>query len=128
MGEAGVERLVFVLRKCAHVTEYAILAVLIWMALRPAAQSPRLLWDWRAARLALILSAVYAATDEVHQVFVPKRQGSVWDVLLDSFGAACGLGVVWLLGARKPGKRDGGAVEFHKDQRSGEGDGAGLVD
>ena len=93
--------MVFVLRKCAHLTEYAILAVLIWMAVRPRTDSARLVWDWRAARLALIISAVYAATDELHQVFVPTRQGSVWDVLVDTFGAACGLGVAWLLRRRE---------------------------
>jgi VanZ family protein len=101
MGAEGVERLVFVSRKCAHLTEYAILAVLIWMAWvhGEVAAQPR--WNWRAGGVVLSIAALYAATDEVHQLFVPKRQGSVWDVLLDTFGAGCGLFLVWLLLRRK---------------------------
>jgi VanZ family protein len=97
MDEPGVERLIFALRKCAHVTEYAILAVLVWIALPRAKGSQQPRWDWRVARLALVISALYAATDELHQLFVPTRQGSVWDVLLDTCGAALGLFMIWLL-------------------------------
>src|SRR5438105_10435301 len=82
MSEQEVERVVFGLRKCAHLTEYAILAVLLWIAIRSA--RPPEGSEWSSARLALLISAVYAATDEIHQVFVPRRQGSVWDVLLDT--------------------------------------------
>ena len=51
-----------------------------------------------AILLALALAALYAASDEIHQTFVPSRQGSVWDVLLDTAGAAFGLLCLWTIG------------------------------
>ena len=79
-------------------TEYAILALLVWRALRkPMKREPRP-WKGSEARLALVFAALYASTDEFHQTFVPSRQGSVWDVLLDTSGAAFGLLLLWLLG------------------------------
>ena len=63
-------------RKAAHFTEYGIL---FWLLVRgPMAQRPY---------LALMLCVVYALTDEGHQVFVPGRTASLYDVALDSTGA-----------------------------------------
>lgn len=76
------------LRKAAHFTEYAILA-LLWAGVLP--QRPRRLW------LALCLTAGYAVTDEIHQAFVPNRGPSPIDVLIDSSGAAVALAALWLL-------------------------------
>jgi VanZ family protein len=70
----------YVLRKCAHMTEYAILAVLLWRATRSYA--------W-----AFALAVAYAATDEVHQLFVRGRHGSPLDVAIDAAGALIGLAV-----------------------------------
>ena len=52
------------------------------------------------------ISILYAVSDEAHQYFVPGRNASVWDVLLDSAGVLCGvlavLGVVtWIRKKRK---------------------------
>jgi VanZ family protein len=59
------------------------------------------------AGLALGLAAPYAATDEFHQTFVPSRQGSVWDVLLDTGGACVGLIILWAIGRlRKSGRAE----------------------
>jgi VanZ family protein len=67
-----------VLRKAAHVTEYAILGALLVRALdRPVA----------AAALAI----AYAATDELHQHFVAGRAGTVVDVAVDAVGAIIGV-------------------------------------
>jgi VanZ family protein len=93
-----VQLVVYVVRKCAHLTEYAVLAWLIWRALRkPVRNDPRP-WNWRDAFLALVCVALYATSDEIHQAFVPLRQGSPWDVLLDSIGAALGLLATWVIG------------------------------
>ncbi len=63
-------------RKSAHFTEYGIL---FWLLVRgPLAQRPY---------LALMLCVVYALSDEGHQVFVPGRTASLYDVALDSTGA-----------------------------------------
>ena len=41
-----------------------------------------------------VITTAYAATDEMHQLFVPGRSGQVSDVLLDSAGAMAGLAVL----------------------------------
>ena len=46
---------------------------------------------------ALLAAALYAASDEIHQSFVPGRGPAVTDVLLDSAGALCGILFIWLL-------------------------------
>jgi VanZ family protein len=78
-----------VIRKCAHVTEYAILALLLWRAVRSLpALSVKMSLSFGAA---LLGCAVFAATDEFHQSFVKSRTPSVRDVLLDVAGAVVGL-------------------------------------
>lgn len=90
-----------VLRKGWHVTEYSALALLLWRARRkPMKEDPRP-WSWREAALAVFLTAVYAATDEFHQWFVPSRGASAGDVLLDTFGAAAGILLLWWSGRRR---------------------------
>jgi len=86
-----VDLAVYLVRKCMHLAEYAVLAWLVWRALRKPIRDDSRPWNWREAFLALGWVALYAATDEIHQAFVPSRQGSVWDVLLDSAGGALGL-------------------------------------
>ena len=88
----------FTVRKTGHLAEYAVLALLLWRALRqPVPGDPRP-WSWRVAARALLLALCYAATDEFHQTFVPSRDGTVTDVLLDTLGAALGLGLLWAIG------------------------------
>jgi VanZ family protein len=70
-----------VLRKCAHMTEYAILAVLLVRATGSYA--------W-----AFALAVAYAASDEVHQLFVPGRHGSPVDVAIDAVGVLIGLALL----------------------------------
>jgi VanZ family protein len=86
------------IRKAAHMTEYAILALLVWRALACAGtaalvQSPR-----RRAAAAFAVACLYAATDEFHQLFVANREGSLRDVLIDTAGAGLGLALLWAWG------------------------------
>ena len=67
-----------VLRKCAHVTEYAIFALLLYRAL--GRELP-----------AFLIGFAYAITDEVHQEFVRGRHASPFDVSMDAAGLALGL-------------------------------------
>lgn len=71
-----------VLRKGAHVTEYAILGALLYRALKREA-------------FALATGIAYAASDEFHQHFVRGRHGSPVDVAIDAAGVAFGM-LVWL--------------------------------
>lgn len=97
MPEPDVERIVFWVRKAAHFTEFGIMAFLLWRAIRRPRRTDPVLWSPSAARWTLLLVVLYAVSDEVHQRFVPTRQGSVWDVLIDSSGAVAGLVVTALV-------------------------------
>jgi hypothetical protein len=78
-----------VARKFAHVTEYAVLALLLWRALRsiPGLRAKMLM----VFGAVLLGCALFAASDEFHQTFVKSRTPSVRDVLLDVTGALLGL-------------------------------------
>lgn len=49
-----------------------------------------------SALVALLLSSLYAISDEYHQTFVPGRNGTLADVLVDGVGMVLALGI-WLL-------------------------------
>jgi VanZ family protein len=95
LSDEGVHAIVVFVRKCAHLTEYAVLALLLWRALHKPPGPKASPWRWSEAGLALALAALYAASDEFHQTFVPSRQGCVTDVLLDTTGAAVALLCLW---------------------------------
>jgi VanZ family protein len=84
-----------ILRKCAHMAEYAVLAVLILRA--TGSQT------W-----AFALAVAYAASDEVHQIFVRGRHGSPVDVAIDAAGALIGLSTVGWLRSRRAQARGSG--------------------
>jgi VanZ family protein len=90
-------RLEFFLRKAAHVSEYAVLAVLLYRAfVHTMFQSRRVL----SAGLVLLSCAAYAASDEFHQSFVPSRTASLRDVMIDVCGATLAMVLYWLLATR----------------------------
>ncbi|CAA7603128.1 VanZ-like [Acididesulfobacillus acetoxydans] len=78
----------FVVRKAAHVTVYAVLALLLFYA------------TGKRALLSYGLATLYAASDEFHQIFVPGRTPAVQDVMLDS--AAALVMIIVLRQIRKP--------------------------
>jgi len=71
-----------ILRKGAHITEYAVLGALLYRALG-------------IEPLALAVGIAYAATDEIHQHFVHRRHASPIDVAIDAVGLSVGM-LVWL--------------------------------
>ncbi len=75
-------------KKGGHVVGYALLGLAYLHAMEP-----RGLAHLRLARIAVLLAALYAVSDEVHQVFVPGRGASVRDVLIDTVGASLGVGL-----------------------------------
>ena len=75
-----------VLRKLGHMIEYAVLALLLHRALRAHSLAPR-----RALTSAAVLALLYAVLDEYHQSFVPGREGSPRDVLIDALGIGSAL-------------------------------------
>ena len=81
-----------VVRKIAHMIEYGILAALIGVTLDAWVPDRKMLWI--RLIISLVFSAVYGATDEIHQLYVPGRNGSFRDVGIDSFGALLSLALI----------------------------------
>ena len=77
-----------------HLTVYGVLAGLLWWALRGMAIRYPATW-------ALVLAMLYGVTDEYHQSFVPGRDMSVSDLMVDLIGAGASLLIVALLQARR---------------------------
>jgi VanZ family protein len=102
MSPTAIWTILVVARKCAHVTEYAVLALLLWRALRsvPALRTKTLM----IFGAALLGCALFAATDEFHQTFIKSRTPSVRDVLLDVAGALLGLLIAVSFARRQPKK------------------------
>ena len=95
------QKISFPVRKCAHLSEYAVLGAL--MTLTAAS------WRWEdeetmrtgetpggTVRILPVLAAgfLYAVSDEIHQIFVPGRSGEPRDVLIDTSGVLIGICLV----------------------------------
>lgn len=78
------------IRKLAHFTEYAVLALLAFRVFKP--KYPFL--------LSLLLVMAVAITDEANQSFMTTRTSSAWDVLLDISGGVVMLVLIWLVKRR----------------------------
>jgi len=72
----------FVVKKIAHLIEYAILAILSYRAFG------------RSKKIALLFVLLYGASDEFHQSFIPTREPRVRDIIIDVIGGGLGL---WLI-------------------------------
>ena len=68
----------FVVKKTAHVSEYAILFWLTWRANK-------------SLKYSLIMCLLFALSDEWHQTFVPGREGTLRDVGFDTIGMLLSL-------------------------------------
>jgi VanZ family protein len=97
MSFAAIASVHLVLRKLGHLTEYAVLAALLWRALRATLRSTT---TTTVAVTAALGAAAFAASDEFHQSFVATRTASENDVMIDICGAIAGIALC-LLFARK---------------------------
>ncbi len=85
-------RLEPVLRKLAHMTEYAVLFILWRHALRSLGNTLK-----KASFVSALICILYAASDELHQLFVPGRSGMVMDVGIDSLGVFIAFIILFLM-------------------------------
>jgi hypothetical protein len=86
-----------VLRKLAHMATYGTLWFLWWRAL-----------DYRAPAAAVLITLVYAISDEWHQSFVEGRHGTWTDVAIDMAGVGlAGLAIVLLAQRRRRSRPSG---------------------
>jgi VanZ family protein len=97
ISDAAIQRVQTVIRKGSHMAEYALLALLLWRALRKPVRGEVRPWNWREADW-LAIAVLFAVSDEWHQSSVAERQGRLSDVLIDASGALLGLGGVWTFG------------------------------
>ena len=88
----------WLVRKGAHLIEYALLGLLALRALRLTLPTHTL----RIVGLTLGLVAVVASADEWRQARPRARTGSLGDVAIDFFGGALGAGLLLAIGRRPP--------------------------
>jgi VanZ family protein len=81
-----------VLRKSAHLFEYAVFSFLLYRAL---GNGDRLSWQPHIARWCILVGAVFSLGDEFHQAFVRSRGASLVDCAIDTAGAALAMLVVY---------------------------------
>ncbi|MCI9174984.1 MAG: VanZ family protein [Lachnospiraceae bacterium] len=79
------EGMQLVIRKGAHMSEYALLTILLALHLGCYSFPKK-----RILILAFAAAVCYAATDEFHQLFVPGRAGRITDVCIDGVGCLAG--------------------------------------
>lgn len=73
--------------KLLHALEFFIFFLLCWKALPPN----------RKMSTSLILTAIYAGSDEIHQLFVPTRSASLFDWFADLAGGIAAVIAIYLL-------------------------------
>ena len=86
----GIDAISFIVRKSAHFIEYVVLGSLALNCLKDYEISNRIF-------LSIVFCVLYAITDEFHQTFIPGRSGLVFDVLIDSCGALCGVFLYYII-------------------------------
>lgn len=87
----GVELSSFIVRKAAHMTEFAGLAMLSFNAVYAT-------WKIKLTPVAAFaMTVLYAVTDEVHQLFVEGRACQLRDVFIDSAGALLGVAAALII-------------------------------
>ena len=84
----------FLLRKCAHMAEYAIFCLLLYRCL---VGSGAIAWRGRRALWAILIAGLYSLTDEFHQSFELTRTASLVDCGIDTVGAALGMAFLYVL-------------------------------
>ncbi|MBA5851290.1 VanZ family protein [Clostridium sp. cel8] len=86
------ERLNFIVRKCAHMFEYFILAILVSILLFTFKLKGK-----QAIVYIMFICLFYAVTDEFHQQFIAGRTSLVSDSLIDFTGSLIGMFLFYLL-------------------------------
>ncbi len=79
-----LERFIPIIRKLAHFSEYLILGVLSYLNIIEYSFTKNIL-------KAILFSSIYASSDEIHQLFIENRNGSIFDVMIDISGAIVGI-------------------------------------
>lgn len=81
-----------IVRKVAHMAEYAALSLPVYYFISTFDMK-----KWLKYILPFLITVLYAASDEIHQLFIPGRAGKITDVFIDSVGAVLGILFIILL-------------------------------
>ena len=81
----------FIIKKGGHAFGYGLLGLSYLRGLKGNSQKIHSRWFYMAWAMAVL----YSITDEFHQSFVPGRNPAVTDVMIDAFGAALALFLVY---------------------------------
>lgn len=87
---SDTEKVSLIVRKCAHVSEFFILGILVI----------NLVSKYNVKHIyfiSFIVCVLYASSDEFHQLFVPGRSGQVTDIFIDMIGVVLGLSIYCLI-------------------------------
>lgn len=76
------------IRALAHLASYAFLAGLVLYGVSGPGPPSR-----RELVLAFLIAVLYGSSDEIHQAYVPTRNGRAGDLFIDTFGAVIGLAI-----------------------------------
>ncbi|KKR28914.1 MAG: Acetobutylicum phosphotransbutyrylase [Candidatus Woesebacteria bacterium GW2011_GWA1_39_8] len=98
----------FIVKKFAHLIEYAIFATLWYRALKESGIDKKM-----AGLYAIFICLAYGATDEFHQAFTPTREPTIRDVTIDTAGGIIGIFIIWKLLPKAPKKLKIWAEELH---------------
>lgn len=94
----NAENMEFLVRKAGHMSEYALLSISVMTACAVS-----LIISKRQCVITFLFCVLYAASDEIHQLFVPGRCGKITDVCIDSVGVL--IGIFLFLGVMRMIKR-----------------------
>ena len=109
LDQATINRIHWLIRKCAHFTEYAVFGWFTIYSLTDLVKN-----KWAACIFSEAIVFVYAVSDEIHQYLVPGRYMSAGDVGIDSLGALFGI---WLFVIFHRGKKKKKVTERVKKRR-----------
>lgn len=90
--EKAKENIAKPVRKTAHFTIYTILGILIFLCANTFKITNK-----KRILISIMLSFLYACTDEIHQLYVPGRAGQFKDVCIDTCGAIFGICIVYII-------------------------------
>jgi VanZ family protein len=89
----------FVIKKSAHVFEYAIYTALMYRALKESGVERK-----EAGVYSIIMAILYGISDEFHQSFTPGRDPRMRDIIFDTIGASLAIYAIWKLLPKAPKK------------------------
>lgn len=93
----SIENLDYIIRKLAHYSIYLLGGILIWGYINTFDIETK-----KKIIISIMIGALYATFDELHQYFVANRSAKILDVCIDSLGVATGVALVYFKQKTKP--------------------------